>query len=502
MQEFYNGLGEMDMYKKIFVKTFTFILISTFILALSAETFAQRKPNKKARKLATEAGQLYNQGRYSEAIVKYAEALSISPYFPQARFFKGNSHYKQGQFDLAISELNMALEQGTEPEKVYTVRMEVLAAKGDFRAALQDAQKVIGFEPNNAYYTGFLGRMYLANREYQEGINYLEQSVQQGTRDPNVHYYLAVGYSGIGDTAKQGNSADTALKRGTEFSGNAWFLFADALQKERQYQRAAQAFENAINAYERDISTNRANVDTEQNLYQSLLGLADIYRNLNRFNEAIAITKRGLSLRPNDPNLHIALTWYYSLAGKREEAIAAGKRSVEIASDQYMAYTNLCRAYNDEGEFFYSKEAYNLANKSFNNAISQCKKALNFEPNDGETNYYLGRAYFYLDNDKLSRSHYEKSVDGLIRFTQNNPEYSDGFYLLGNAYFATENYKKAIDAYERCLEIAPRFARVRYNLGYVYNKDGNKIAARKQYTLLQELDTKLAKRLLEEIEGK
>lgn len=490
------------MTKKNFVKFFSFVLLITFVFSFSTETLAQKKPNKKARKLATDASKFYSQAKYSEAADKFAEALSISPYFPMARFFKGDSHYKQGQYDLAINELNMALEQGFDAEKVYTVRMEVYAAKGDFGMALDDAQKALNLKPNDAYYNAFIGRMYLGNGEYQQGINYLEKSVQNGTRDPNVYYYLAVGYSGLGNFAKQGESADTAIKRGTQFSGNSWYLLGDSLQRERKYQKSSEAYVNAINAYEYDIKSNRTNVDTEQNLYLSFIGLADNYRNLNRFDDAISTSKRGLSLRPSDETLHIGLTWYYSLAGKREEAVIAGKRAVELAPNQYMAHTNLCRAYNDEAEFFYDKDAVSMANKSFNNAINSCKKALQLEPNDGETNYYLGRAYFYLDNDKLSKSYYEKSVAGLVRFTQNNPDYSDGFYLLGNAYFATNQLPNAVTAYSRCLEIAPRFARVRYNLGFVLNKLNRKAEAREQLAILQQLDTKLAKKLSDVIEGK
>lgn len=489
------------MIKKSLLRIFTTLLLASVMFSLSAEIYAQKRPTKKAKKLAAAAGKFYNQANYAEAIVKYAEALSISPYFPEAHFFKGNSHYKQGQFDLAINELNLALEQGTDPVKVYTVRMESFAAKGDFHSALSDAQKVVGFAPDDAYYNAFLGRMYLGIGDNANGLESLRKAVQLGTRDPNVHYFLAVGYNLSRDYVNQGVSADLALKGGTQFSGNSWYLLADSLQRERKYNEAAQAYKNAINSYTNKIDTDRTMQDTEENLYQSYANLADVYRNLNRFDEAIKTAKEGLSLRTSDANLHISLTWYYSLAGQRDAAIIAGKKAIQLAPNQYMAYTNLCRAYNDQGEFLQSKEAFRMAKDAFNLAVDTCKKALTFEANDGETNYYLGRAYFFLDDEKLSKSFYQKSVNGLINFTKNNPDYSDGFYLLGNAYFATEKYDEAINAYERCLQITPRFARVRYNLGYVYNKKGNKNAAREQYGLLQQLDKDLAKRLLNVIEN-
>lgn len=502
MLAFFNSLEILIMKRKYIVRVFTSILLATFIFALSAETFAQKKPKKKARKLARVADKLYNNAKFGEAIDKYAEALSVSPIFPKARFYKGSSHFKQNQFDLAVDELNLALEQGFTPLKVYSVRMEANAAKGNFLDAMEDAKKVVKQEPDTAYHNYFFGSMLIANKEFQRGVDSLNKSVDQGIKDPNVYYFLTLGYNGLGDYLKQEISADKALKSGTQFSGNSHFLLADAYQRNRKYTDAIQSYKNAINNYKGLIETNRALVDTEENLYQAYVNLGDVYRNVNRFDEAIDTAKDGLALRLSDKNLHISLTWYYSLAGKREEAIIAGKRAVQLAPEQYMSYTNLCRAYNDEGEFFYSRKASKLADTSFNNAVEQCKKALQLEPNDGETNYYLGRAYFYLDNEKLSKDFYKKSVNGLIRFTEANPDYSDGFYLLGNAYFATGQNAEAIAAYEKCLKITPRFARVRYNLGYVYFQEGNKDAAREQHALLEKIDGDLAARLLGVIDGK
>lgn len=483
------------MNRKTITRLFSLFLFSIFVFGATAQLQAQQKPKKKARKLARTAAKLYNQRKYAEAISKYDQALRISPYFPQARFFKGSLHHQQKEYDQAIEELSTALEQGSNPLRVLSVRMESYAAKGNFEAATEDARKVIGFKPKDSYFNAFLGRMLLVSRDYGGGIGYLNKAVELGSRDPNVHYYLAIGYNGSGEVEKQAEAADTALKRGTQFSGDSWYLYADALQKERKYKQSAQAFRNAINSYQNMIETNRGNSQTEQSLYQSFVSLSDIFRNLNRFDDAIKTAKEGLSLRPSDGDLHISLTWYYSLAGRRDDALTAGKRSVELAPNQYMAYTNYCRAFNDQGEFFNSKEAFTMARRAFNNAIAQCKKALAMEPDDGETNYYLGRANFYLDNNKTARSYYQKSVRGLLKFTENNPDYSDGFYLLGNAYFGAGQNAKAIDAYEKCLNITPRFARVRYNLGYVYFKEGNKTAAQDQVSILEQLDKKLAKRL-------
>lgn len=489
------------MNKKNFVKLITLTFLSALIFTITVDIYAQKRPKKKARNLARVAGKLYNQGRYAESIVKYAEALSISPHFPQARFFKGSAHYKQKQYDLALSELDLALQQGTEPAKVYAIRMEVYADKEDYSAARDDAEKVLNLNPENSYYQAFLGKTYLGINDFQKAKELFLKALELGSRNANIHYYLAEVYNQTGEYDKQGESADKALKSGSTFTGNSWYLLADSQKRNRKYLDAERSYKNAVNFFVNEIETKGKTPKTESNLYQSYVELADIYRNLNRFDEAIKTAKQGLSLRTSDGPLHISLTWYYSLAGRRDDALVAGKKAIELAPNDYMAHTNYCRAFNDQGEFLHSRQAFRMAQREFNNAINQCKRALTIEPNDGETNYYLGRAYFFLDNNELSDRYYRKSVGGLIRFTENNPDYSDGFYLLGNAYFATGQNAEAIKAYEKCLSITPRFARVRYNLGYVYFQEGNETAAREQHDMLQKLDAKLAKRLMSVIEG-
>jgi superkiller protein 3 len=150
-----------------------------------------------------------------------------------------------------------------------------------------------------------------------------------------------------------------------------------------------------------------------------------------------------------------------------------------------MGYTNLCRAYNDT--------------KLYQQAVQACTKALGLNPGDGESNFYLARAYDMQNKPDVATPYYKKAVDGLIQFTKSNPEYSDGFYLLGNAYFANDQRSQAIAAYKRSLEISPKFAKARYNLGFLYHQAGDKAAAREQYESLKQIDTVLAEKLLQAI---
>ncbi len=180
-------------------------------------------------------------------------------------------------------------------------------------------------------------------------------------------------------------------------------------------------------------------------------------------------------------NLLRIWSWYYSLAGDPTKAIDAAKAGIQLLPNQSMAYTNLCRAYNET--------------KSFDLAIKACNGALRIAPNDGETYFYLGNAYVQSNKPTDATKAYARAVTGLLDYTAKNPAYSDGWYLLGNAYFADRQFDKAIAAYLKCLSLSPKFTRAMANLGICYTRVKNKAAATEQYNKLLQADPALAARV-------
>ena len=125
---------------------------------------------------------------------------------------------------------------------------------------------------------------------------------------------------------------------------------------------------------------------------------------------------------------------------------------------------------------------------------------MKLQPGDGETYFYLARAYNLSGRTTEATRYYGLAVKGLIDYTNQNPSYSDGWYLLGNAYFADNQREKAVGAYLKCLELSPKFAKGRYNLGILYTRMKNKAGANDQYAKLLALDAKLAESLKSEID--
>lgn len=460
------------MKRKFFIGFIALFFLLTAFSAFPPESAAQ---SGKAKKLFNQGEELFKKRSYEAAIAKYAEAIVVDSKYPDAHYKKGYAHYSLNQYDQSLEELNTAMAQGyKKPIDIYHLRWYVHFQKREYDSAQSDLQEAIKLDPKNTDYNINLGEIYLAKRQWQDAMNVFKTASQTNPNNADLFYHIARVHYGLGETAEQQTAATEALKRGTRYVGESHFLSADAFQKVRKFDDAVQNYLRAINA--------------KPDLYEAYVNLADLYRSLNQFKNAVDTTTKAIGIFPDNGNLYVSLSWYYSLADRSQEAVQAGLKAVQLVPGDSMAYTNLCRAYNDT--------------KQYQLAIETCNNALKISPDDGETNFYLGRAHDFLNKPDAATKYYEKAVTGLLEFTKNNPDYSDGFYLLGNAYYAIRQRGNAIAAYRRCLMLSPRFSKARYNLGYIYFLENNMKAAQEQYEELKKIDPPTAEKLKQAMEKK
>jgi len=459
------------MKRKIYIGLTTCFLALMFFTALVGEVNAQPrgggKPNDRARRLAAQGGKLFDQKDYRSAIDKYSEAMGIAPNFPLAHFWKGYAHHRLTEYDAAIEELNLALEQGFEPIKVYEVRWEAHYMKKNYDAALSDVQKALLIEPSNNYFILALANIHRIKENYEEAINAYNKVLPGSQNSGDIHYFIAVSYFRLGEYSQQNSAAAEAIKNNTKYPGESYALMGDALEKARKPTEAIQAYERALNV--------------KPEMPEVYIALSSLYQNQSRINEAIAAVRKGIKLYPGNGDMYVNLTWFYSLADRHAEAVNVGQQAVKLLPDNYVAHTNLCRAHNDM--------------KQYLQAMSECNKALKLKPDDGETNLYLAYVYDAQDKEEIANQHYKKAVSGLLEYTRARPDYSDGWYLLGNAYHYDEQRDKAIEAYKRSLELNPNFPKAIYNLGTMYVLNKNLPMAQEQYDVLLKINPSSAAKL-------
>ena len=463
------------MYRTNFLRNGLLAVLTVSLLTMSA--FGQepsKKDIRKSNQLVTDGNKAFNQRNYKNAIEKYAEAIVLVPGNGAAHFWKGVAHQRLKENAPALTELNLAEEQGHAAVEVAKVRWLLHFEAKDFDAALKDAKLGLQATPNDQGMLRAVGDIQYEKKNYDDSLAAYRQALLGAPNDGTVYYAIARVQQARGDLVAQEENAKMAVARPNQYLAESNILLADALHRQRKYDQA-------IAAYQKVLAANPENVQT----YRSM---GEIYRAQSKFPLAIDITRQAIRKWPQDGNLYTDISWYYSLNGNNKEAVETAQSATKLLPETYMGFTNLCRAHNDLGY-------ENKDERQFNFAVTACNNALKLNPNDGETYFYLGRAYRQLGKVADANRAFDRSVPGLVKFTQDNPDYSDGFYLLGNAYTENGNFEKALQAYQQCQQLNPGFARAWYNSGAIYVHLKKKPEALAQYQSLRPLDAERASEL-------
>ena len=457
--------------KSMRIGTLFGVLLSMVLCGAVAAQPGKRE-QREAKKLVEIADKAFKAKNYQGAVDGYARSIAIVLNQPYAHFWKGYAHYYLKQNDEALAELNTALSQGYKASEVYKVRWYLNFEAKNYDAALADISGALKDDPGNVEMLVASGDVNYSKNQFPEALDAYTKASGKLPNNGDIYFYIARTQAAIGNSNGQLTAAEEALKKKTRFLADTLYLVGNAYQQQRRYDEALAAYERAIAA--------------KQDVHDAYRNMAEIYRIQGKFSDAVDISNKGLAIFPRDPDIYTDLSWFYSLSDKHEDAIQAANAAIKIDNTRPMAYTNLCRAYNDL--------------KRPELAVTACNNALKLNPEDGETMFYLARAYDFAGRRGDATLYYKKAVVGLEKFTSQTPDYSDGFYLLGNAYFADNQREKAVEAYQKCLSLSPRFARARYNIGIIQVLQKNKTAAMEQYTSLLTIDQSLAGKLKAEID--
>ena len=99
----------------------------------------------------------------------------------------------------------------------------------------------------------------------------------------------------------------------------------------------------------------------------------------------------------------------------------------------------------------------------------------------------IGIAYHQLNEIKVARQWYEKSIKA-------KNDYSEAINNIGTVYYAEKNYRRAITFYKRALQYAPDSASVHSNLGTAYFARKKYEDAVVEYEIAMKLDPEVFER--------
>jgi tetratricopeptide (TPR) repeat protein/DNA-binding winged helix-turn-helix (wHTH) protein len=189
----------------------------------------------------------------------------------------------------------------------------------------------------------------------------------------------------------------------------AWYALAnlDYPQAIREYRELLREFPRDTEAYAR---------------------LGRLLRGEERYDEAIAVLKTGLSADSDAADLYNALGGIYSQLGRHKEAIAAEERYVALAPDEPNAQDSLALILQWAGEYSSARASY--------------ARALQLDPSFEVSIVNLGNLFYQMGRYKDALRQYEQ----YIRMARTEPERARGYGAIAWIHIKKKDWRRAEEA--------------------------------------------------------
>ncbi len=151
-------------------------------------------------------------GKYPAAVADLTKSIQIHP-LPKAYMERGNAHRFLGEIDLAIADLEKAVELDPNLAPAYSSLGSIYRDRGDRQRAFDEYTKSISISPSvDALFER--GEMFEAAGEHQKAIDDFTSAIDRMRDAPYMYRARALAKRNLGDTA--GYEADRDYARAIE----------------------------------------------------------------------------------------------------------------------------------------------------------------------------------------------------------------------------------------------------------------------------------------------
>jgi tetratricopeptide (TPR) repeat protein len=334
---------------------------------------------------------------------------------------------RAGNLAAAEREYTAVLAEG------YGKLGKVYSAEKKYQQAISVLESATLYRPDSQEALIDLAIAYFDAEQYEKALKPLGRALSNNPQSAGAHHMLGKTYFMLGDFARSTAELQTALKI-TPNDYDVAYTLGLAYLKQHQFAPAQQIYERMLKQF-----GDRAQL-------RIIFGRG--YRETGFLAEAIEEFKKAVALEPNFPRAH----YYLGLT--------------------YLLKDGAARLPDAEREF---------------------KIELNSHPDEYFANYYLGIV-------SLIDRKWDLAIPLLQKAVRIQPANSDPYFQLGQAYQGAEKYLEAIEAFKKSIALNPELshndyqvATAHYRLGQSLLKGGQREEADKELQLAAELKSKSLK---------
>lgn len=278
--------------------------------------------------------------RLASANAAAQRARDLDPNLPEGHRARGYYYYwGQRNYELALSEFSLAAHGRPNDPSILTSIGLVLRRQGRWQEAVDALQRAFSMEPENHDTLLDLASTYTRVRRYGDAIETCQKAIELVPDDIFPYVFLARAHLLSGAVEEAREILDAMPDKDPAQQGI--YLYEQAVI-ERDFEGAV----NALAGADEVISDPIGEIVITRSLAECE---CDIVGDLGNGSSeacvsALEYLEREKEISPGDPAVHASLGWAYALTGQKENAIAAGRRAVEltpITTDAMSGHTYL-----------------------------------------------------------------------------------------------------------------------------------------------------------------
>jgi len=421
-------------------------------------------------------------------------------------FIDGLMFMEQGDYSRAIIEFQDAIEMGSLSGEIYYSISECYWMIQKYDKSIQYGLLAIDYDDNNRDYSISLGKKYIALNELNKALDIFIDVSEKYQDNADVLFIIGDLKAELNDidsalvyyqqAYNKDNSLILALEVAAELSLKSNHRYSKMILKKllladpsnpKYLQLFIEALPQSNNLDDIEDLVKNKNIRSNpfiNNLYNQL-GYEYLMDGL--IDKAESFFQKSLSVNDNDRFALYYLSNIYRDLEKYDESIAVADRHITL--------------YPKEREGYINKIISLLTIKDYQNAIEVSLKSLTLFSDDFDMNYFLGIAYYSTEKFVEAESYYAKSLKidkesipamhGLAMAYDKNKKWekSDQLYIdliarntkdaqayNNYAYSLVERNKEidyALTLAEKAIQLSPKTSAYLDTVGWIYFKLGN-----------------------------
>lgn len=303
------------------------------------------------------------QGDYNQAVADYTKALQLEPNDKIASdnlsnalkkrqdeamkfMVEGLGAWFKNDFDLALADLNQAIQLDPKFLAAYCNRSFLYESRGDFARAIADCNHAIELDPNFTAAYCNRGDSYRQKGEYDRAIADFSQAIQLEPDRANIYFDRGLAYFNKGENDKaiadfgQAIHPDPKIanaSRGIDVNGqsrgdsdpvNHQYAWIDPNPENSNYYRGLAYFEKGDN--DKAIADFTQAIQLDPKNADAYGRRGDAYSKQGDYDKAMADYQQAIRLNPKNVVAYHNLAWI--LATCPQAAFRDGKKAVENAT--------------------------------------------------------------------------------------------------------------------------------------------------------------------------